>query len=304
MNRKMIATGRVFVLFIVTISLFAGLSHATSDFIGGSSGTENFGGTNQWYFLPITASGSGTLQNVGINVSTPSGTFTMGLWSDSAGAPNNLLGNSPVVSMSSGWNNEIIPGSVSITLGTTYWIGIDTSDAAAAIFVAGFTTPTCVTAVLTYPSYPSPPTCVYQGPDSNYNEQMTYGSSSTTTTTSTSTSTSSTSTSTSTSSTSTSTILVNTTTIINGLGLNLTSLPVVFATGFNTIPYFAIGIAFLGFGLAFARSKKLAVSMLACVLVAFILFGLSALSIQVVGIIGGIYCGIVVYMIITTKPHH
>jgi len=72
---------------------------------------------------PVTATASGTLASVGINVPNAIGNLRVAIYSTySGGVFSGLLGQSNSISAIAGWNNLSIPGNVAITQGVTYYI--------------------------------------------------------------------------------------------------------------------------------------------------------------------------------------
>lgn len=96
----------------------------TVDTIGNTNGSDN-GGNVAWAGK-ITASASGTLTSVGINVATGVGsTIRAAIYSHDAvnNKPKTLLGESSSISPTTGWNDLAIAG-VSIVAGTIYWLAV------------------------------------------------------------------------------------------------------------------------------------------------------------------------------------
>jgi|GEM_PF-1777120 hypothetical protein len=71
----------------------------------------------------ITASSTGTLQSVGIDFASGGhGNAMVAIYSDNDGSVGTLLGESASVATTSGWENIAIPGGVTITAGTSYFL--------------------------------------------------------------------------------------------------------------------------------------------------------------------------------------
>lgn len=127
--------GSILVFLMITLPAFFMLSSivsATTDIVGGT-GTSWNNGVGYVFWTKITASSSGTLQTVGVNIQTVAGSAETAIYSDSSG-PATLLGNSASIKLSSGWNDLTIPGSVSITSGTAYWLGIEVNSNSANVY--------------------------------------------------------------------------------------------------------------------------------------------------------------------------
>jgi hypothetical protein len=95
----------------------------TTDTTGGTNGS--FGNENTGYVWAnqITASASGTLTTIGLNVSTAAGHICVAIYADSGNKPTgSALGSSASVSAVSGWNDLNVSGSVSIVQNTKYWL--------------------------------------------------------------------------------------------------------------------------------------------------------------------------------------
>ncbi len=179
------------------------VSTGVTDYIGRGTGTDSYSWEALW---PITASSSGTLQSVGVNVSTAAADLEVGIYSDSSGTPGAWLGNSTAHAMQTGWNDLNIPQSVAISEGNVYWLVLQGSDYGSfrTYRSPGGSTWLCFNTSVSFQTWQKPTWRGDCGENSGANMRMTY-SESESTTTSTSTSTSSTlSTSTSTSTTSTS----------------------------------------------------------------------------------------------------
>ena len=116
-----------FLLILLLTVIGVGLAHATTDTIGGSTSINLCGGSCI-VATAITASSTGVLNTLGINMSStwPGGTWAIGIYTDNSanpGTPGNLIANSiNITNATPGWNDVTIPGSVSITSGTHYWI--------------------------------------------------------------------------------------------------------------------------------------------------------------------------------------
>ena len=210
------------------------VSVGITDYIGLGTGTDSYSWEALW---PITASSFGTLQSVGVNVSTAAGDMEVGIYSDSSGTPGTWLGNSTAHAMQTGWNDLNIPQSVTISEGDVYWLAVQGSDYESfrTYRSPGGSASLCFNPGVGFQTWQKPTWSGDCGENSGANLRMTYSESeSTTTSTSTSTSTTlSTSTSTSTTSTfatssigstSTSTTITSTssTTIISSVYPNVT----------------------------------------------------------------------------------
>jgi hypothetical protein len=107
--------------FILFSLIFIGSVRAsTTDTIGATDGTTNFDGYVNWY--KITASASGDLETLGINIGTTgSGHVRLALYSGNATTPQNLLVETGSTALNVGWNDISATG-VSIVTSTVYWL--------------------------------------------------------------------------------------------------------------------------------------------------------------------------------------
>jgi len=193
-----------------TSTLTSTISSGTTDEFGSMSGNRDYSSSFA-YAYNVIASDSGTLQELCFNIYSTGGNLEMALYSNSGGYPSALLSNSVSAVATSGWNCFTMP-SVSITIGTPYWIA---TYADGALFgyenssAAGVTRCIGSHSLGTWNNPYGVAGC-YSGEMNNL--RMTYGASSTTTsTTSTSTSTTASTTATTSTSTSTSTSTASTT---------------------------------------------------------------------------------------------
>jgi hypothetical protein len=113
-----------------TFSLWAGpYSSSFTESIGDTSGSRSYS-PNYVYAYNITASSSGILQSVGINLYATGGSsyLSMALFADSgSGSPAGLLANSGIMNTTTGWNDlSMSPTNVGIVSGNTYWIAFET----------------------------------------------------------------------------------------------------------------------------------------------------------------------------------
>lgn len=100
---------------------------AITDTIGDMSDSSN-GGPNVIYSASVTASASGTLQTIGVNMDTAAGSIVIGIYADSSGAPGALLAAATPATTVTGWNDlDVRSASVGITTGTHYWLAYQTS---------------------------------------------------------------------------------------------------------------------------------------------------------------------------------
>jgi ribosomal protein S18 len=99
----------------------------TTDTIGGTSGT--YGpGANVVRVCAITPTASGTLSSIGVNVQTAGGNIIVAIYSTySSGTLSGLLGQSASTATVLGWNDLSVPGNVSLTQGTTYYLAFITN---------------------------------------------------------------------------------------------------------------------------------------------------------------------------------
>ena len=199
-------------LALTILMLFLSVVNATTDYIGvPQSGNNNFGSTHLFY-QNITASGSGTLQTIGINVSSNGGLALsdVGIYSDSGDSPNLPLCTSGTVLEITGWNIFNVAGCATpIVMGTKYWLAFHDMGINYVVGVSrgeDYYNPGCTSGC-----WPSPAVANQQSHQALASMNMSYAIPPTTTTTSTTTSTTSTSTLTTTTSTSTSTSTISTT---------------------------------------------------------------------------------------------
>jgi hypothetical protein len=136
MRKYMLQLSALSLLILSAISLcFIPLSSAstTTDVTGtGGSGNAQSGNLN---FCPLTASASGTLQTLNVNVNAVSGTkqITLALYTTySGGKCSGLIATGTAV-MDVGWN-YISVTSTSITQGVTYYIAVAIADAGTKIY--------------------------------------------------------------------------------------------------------------------------------------------------------------------------
>jgi hypothetical protein len=101
----------------------------TIDTIGGTSG----GSASSYGFAfayQVTASASGLLQSIGVNMASGTGNMEAAIYSDNGSdAPLSLLASSSSVAAAMGWNDVPITG-VSIVSGIKYWIAFQVSSSA------------------------------------------------------------------------------------------------------------------------------------------------------------------------------
>jgi len=76
----------------------------------------------------ITAGYSGIITKVGVNVAAPAGNIMTAIYADSSGNPGALLASSNSTAAVLGWNNLTLNTPVSVTGGTTYWLGFNNDD--------------------------------------------------------------------------------------------------------------------------------------------------------------------------------
>jgi len=106
---------------------------------GGTSTTDTIGDStashNDLYGMlafPVTASQSGPLSTVGVNVPAANGNLSVAIYSTLSGnVLSGLLGQSASAPMVAGWNDLAIPGSIPIVAGTTYYIAFQFSSPSA-----------------------------------------------------------------------------------------------------------------------------------------------------------------------------
>ena len=206
-----------------TTTSTSGSTTETIDTIGGTTSNAN-DESGVVYVFSITASASGTLTSVGLNVESAAGSISIAVYSTLSGtALSGLLGQSASTTAVNGWNDLPISGGISISSGTTYYLAAEVNYPS--LYVYG-TTGAFNYFSLSYGTFPSSATVTSNagyGAVSIWNMRMTYGTNTlgtttqTTPTTSTTTSTTATTlTSTTTSTSATSTLTSSTTTSTTG----------------------------------------------------------------------------------------
>lgn len=76
----------------------------------------------------ITVGYTGVITKVGVNVATPAGNIMTALYADAGGSPGALLAYSNSTAAVLGWNDLTLNTPVSVTGGTTYWLGFNNDD--------------------------------------------------------------------------------------------------------------------------------------------------------------------------------
>jgi hypothetical protein len=119
---------------ITSTSVTTTILASTTDLIGGTSHTDRGWGSSTHLFAwkLVSASESGTLQSMGINFASASGTAYLAIYGDVNGHPGALLGNSTIGSVTGGWNDFNVSG-VSISQGSPYWLVFDINNSDDAI---------------------------------------------------------------------------------------------------------------------------------------------------------------------------
>ena len=146
---------------------------STTDTIGSTSGTTN--GPNVLFGYAITASASGSLSSIGVNVkTTASGNVRLGIYSTLTGTPTftGLLGQSASVSAPTGWVDAAVIG-VTIVQGITYYLAVVSDENT--IFYANASAGTEYYKGITYGSLPDP-TPTLTSDTTTANMRMTYSS--------------------------------------------------------------------------------------------------------------------------------
>jgi outer membrane protein assembly factor BamB len=122
-------TARVVVAGIAVALVLAGAAGGATVLLGDQTiepkSDSNSAGQAEAY--RSTASASGTLNRVSLYIDTGSTAtkVTVGVYTDSGGHPGTLLAQGSLTSPVAGaWNNIALPGSVSITAATNYWIAL------------------------------------------------------------------------------------------------------------------------------------------------------------------------------------
>ena len=114
--------GLALLTMALLLSLFAVATATTTNTVGGST---SYGDGIEGYisFEAITASASGTLSSIGVNVEAPTGNIIVGIYSTYSGSTlSGLLGQSASTAVAStGWIDPTVSG-VTIVSGTTYYI--------------------------------------------------------------------------------------------------------------------------------------------------------------------------------------
>jgi len=109
--------------------LYEGTGSPTTDTIGGTTSHAK-PGTGLVQGFMVTASASGTLKTLGVNLFAAAGNIRLALYSDNAATkPNALLCETVSTAAVNGWN-DIVPSTLpSIVSGTNYWIGVQLDNA-------------------------------------------------------------------------------------------------------------------------------------------------------------------------------
>jgi lysophospholipase L1-like esterase len=140
MNGKIKCIAVVMLSILMLVTIFA-ISNTTS--VSASSYVDTIGNTNysgDWTvncprFNPITASASGNLTTVGINVLTASGNVIVSIYStynSSSKKCSGLLGQSASTPVTTGWNDlPVGAGNISMVQGVTYYLGDEFSSTSA-----------------------------------------------------------------------------------------------------------------------------------------------------------------------------
>ena len=183
-------------------------SGSTADMIGGTLTNNSLWG-GAVHVFSLTASASGTLTSVGVNVEGPSSNIETAVYGTlSGGTLSGLLGSSASTAAVAGWNDLPISGGISIVSGTTYYVAFQVSGAGSNLYYVN--SGTNYAYIQSYGSFPSS-TTVTAG-TGTVNMRMTYSAGVVTTATTTS----GTSTLTTASSSVTSTLASSTTTTTSG----------------------------------------------------------------------------------------
>lgn len=260
-------TAITFMVLLLLVSPML-VNATTTDYIA-SCPTSEFINPAFNYAFPVIASGSGSLNSVGVNVVTPVGNYITGIYSDVAGVPNALLAQSTISAESSGWNDASVTG-VSIVSATQYWLAVIFDDSGEICDVASG---------LRYYSINGG---VFQDPwdvqstDSvdQFNMRMIYTPAATTTTT------------------------ASTTTTVNPLSVN--SLPEVFVYSLN-IPFFGDIMLLLAFGISAVRSRNIVMAMLWTSLVSFALLFLTLIDSSTSATVTMIFIAVFLFSIFSGK---
>jgi hypothetical protein len=125
LDGDVINKSKILLQILFVLILYIRLTYATVQTIGGTTYAGSITNPGQTWASPITASSSGVVQNIGIDIASASGNLALATYSDNSDQPGSLLGNSTVYAMQNGWNNLTIPQSVLITSGTRYWLVIE-----------------------------------------------------------------------------------------------------------------------------------------------------------------------------------
>jgi len=126
----------VIVLLVLAVSVFPRVVFADTNTTGGASSTGAPSG-GYAYAFPITISGSGTVQSVGVNwAGTQSGYVRVALYSAGSGKPGSLLAESASTAMNTaaGWQDLTV--TYPITAGS-YWVAIQLSASKSVYYSSG-----------------------------------------------------------------------------------------------------------------------------------------------------------------------
>jgi hypothetical protein len=119
-----------------TVTVTGSTSASTStQTVGGASNIVNVGAMFV-FASSFSASASGTVTKVGINVAGAGGSVMTAIYSDSGGTPGNVLGTSTSTGAVNGWNDLPLTTPVSMTSGTRYWLAVESSSSSTSLYWA------------------------------------------------------------------------------------------------------------------------------------------------------------------------
>ena len=119
-------------VLLFSLFIFSFVSATTvTDTIGDTSDNHhNEAGEILWFM--ITASASGTLQSIGINLNVSAGNVRTAIYTNSINAPDTLIAESISTAAINGWND--LPVSTTIGVGGVYWLAFQVDDSSTYIY--------------------------------------------------------------------------------------------------------------------------------------------------------------------------
>jgi hypothetical protein len=126
----------VVVLLVLAVSVFPRVVFADTDSTGGAT-LSSTGGSGYAYGYPISISGSGTVQSIGMNwAGAQSGNVRVALYSAGSGKPASLLAESASTAMTTAAGWQDISVTYSVTAGS-YWVALQLSGTKGVYYKSG-----------------------------------------------------------------------------------------------------------------------------------------------------------------------